>query len=107
MPRLPTMRVMGSKATSTSRRPVWVWTWDSMRGSCRSGVSASAAGAVAVAGLVRVVSGGQLGAVVMPARLAVGAAIGESPQGANQRAIRLHQQRRETRAGRLVHEGHE
>src|SRR5215831_15978291 len=103
MPRLPTIRVIGSQDISTSFRSL---------------TGASRAGAVAVAMLfllslvaravgVGVVSGGELGAAVPPLRLLIDRGVGETPQVADELPVEAGELGRDHAAGRLVHEGHE
>src|SRR5919112_2419624 len=91
MPRLPTMRVIGSQAISTRPSPV----------PARSVV-------VIVPPLpVGTVAGGQLSAGLAPLRLLVHRLGGDVTQGADDRAVHAAGRGRHLAAGRLVHERHE
>src|SRR3954467_896478 len=95
MPRLPTIRVIGSQDMSTTLPA---------SGVTRSRVAMAALLSVAPAGLV---AGGQLGLVVAPLRLLVHRAVGDRAQLADHRAIAAGDRRRQPAAGRRVHERHE
>src|SRR5215470_12313985 len=100
MPRLPTMRVIGSQFISTSLRlPVVV--------ACLGVVAVAMSALLPVAVGRGVVAGGQLMAAVTPLRLLVDGGVGHGPQVANHLAVPADQGRRQNAAGRLVHERHE
>src|SRR5262245_26009605 len=104
MPRLPTILVIGSQFISTRFRPL---------------VVASRWGAVTVdmiylleelsAAPVRLgaVAGGQLRALVPPARLLVDGVVGHRPQVADNLPVHADEHAGHAGAGGLVHEGHE
>src|SRR5947208_3316902 len=102
MPRLPTIRVIGSQDISTRWRPsVGAW---------RRGAVTVLIGSLLASGLaVRrgVVAGGEPRAAVAPLRLLVDGVVGDRPQGADDPTVEPDQARGEQAAGRLVHEGHE
>src|SRR3954447_7464439 len=95
MPRLPTIRVIGSQAMSTSLPA---------SGLISSRVAMLSALLVAPA---RGVAGGELVAVVPPLRLLVDRLVRDAPQLADRRAVHAGDQRRHRAARRLVHERHE
>src|SRR5947209_11377327 len=107
MPRLPTIRVIGSHDISTSfLDSVGV----SVRGAVRVVMVFSFPGAVGLPAAViggGTVSGGQLGTRVAPPRLLVDGAVGEGAQGADGPAVDADGHGRQGGPGRLVHEGHE
>src|SRR5262245_43533155 len=90
MPRLPTIRVTGSKFISTSLPGLLL---------------------VAVAMVfslpARTISGGELGAVPAPLGLAVERVEGELSQSGDDGAVEPAGHRGDSRSGRLVHERHE
>src|SRR3954469_10947496 len=92
MPRLPTMRVIGSHAMSTMRPA--------------SGLTGSRVAAMSVPP-ARVVAGGQLSLVVPPLRLLVDGRVRDPAQLADERAVDADQVRAHAAAGRGVHERHE
>src|SRR5689334_19794669 len=95
MPRLPTIRVIGSQAMSTIL-PASGWT------SSRRAIGALLS--VAPAGLV---AGGQAVLGVPPLRLLVHRAVGDPAQAADQLAVARGQRGGQAAAGRRVHERHE
>src|SRR3954468_3227412 len=95
MPRLPTIRVIGSQAMSTSLPA---------SGLISSRVAMLSALLVAPA---RGVAGGELVAVVPPLRLLVDRLVRDAPQAADRRAVHAGDERRDAAARRLVHERHE
>src|SRR5437763_833628 len=101
MPRLPTIRVIGSQDISTSFR-------DSA-GASRAGAVTVAMGSL-LSGLRvsrGVVSGGQVVAPVAPLRLLVGRGVGVAAQGPDNAAVDRDRIGGNGGAGGLVHEGHE
>src|SRR5437764_14876550 len=102
MPRLPTMRVIGSQDISTSLR---VSVGDALSGKVTVAMTSLPPLAPGVSrGMV---SGRQLGSVVPPLRLLVGRGVGEAAQGADHGAVHADGFRGQLGAGGLVHEGHE
>src|SRR5262245_54504075 len=102
MPRLPTIRVIGSQDISTSFR--------SPLGASRFGWVAVAIGSLLPgAGSVGrgMVTGGQLGSALPPLRLPVERRVGEAAEPPDQLAVHPDEARGEDAAGGLVHEGHE
>src|SRR4051794_15897045 len=95
MPRLPTIRVIGSQAMSTSLPA---------SGLISSRVAMLSALLVAPP---RGVAGGELVAVVPPLRLLVDRLVRDAPQAADRRAVHAGDERRDAAARRLVHERHE
>src|SRR4051794_18812160 len=95
MPRLPTIRVIGSQAMSTSLPA---------SGLISSRVAMLSALLVAPP---RGVAGGELVAVVPPLRLLVDRAVRDAAQLADGRAVDAGDERRDRAARRLVHERHE
>src|SRR5579884_2298389 len=96
MPRLPTIRVIGSHAMSTSLPA---------SGLILSRVAAiSASPLVAPAGLV---AGGELRPVVAPAGLLVHLLVGDAAQLADHRAVQAGERGRDAAPRRSVHERHE
>src|ERR1043165_7084915 len=86
MPRLPTIRVIGSQAISTRSERFSV---------------------VVIASPRLLVAGRKLRTLVPPLRLLVHRLGGEAAQGPDHRAIHAASGGRDTRARRLVHERHE
>src|SRR5262245_61956969 len=99
MPRLPTIRVIGSQFISTSL-PGSAW---------RSGSRPNKDVAIVAPFemLLSVVSGRALGTVVAPARLGIQRRDHEFAQRHDPAAVRLNRVGGETAAGWLVHERHE
>src|ERR1700728_1009231 len=100
MPRLPTMRVIGSQDMST-RLPVSAW---------RSLSSIVTVAMCQLSFLVPrrgTIAGGQFGAFATPFRFLVGGVLGEPAEGTNHAAVEADRRRRQPCAGRLVHEWHE
>src|SRR3954469_20491395 len=104
MPRLPTIRVIGSQAISTSwpgwvappaSRSVIVIVRTPLRGLGDGGAAGRRSRPVP-----GVVAGGQCLAVVPPLRFLVGRGVGDPAQPADQRAVRLAEHRGEAAAGR-------
>src|SRR4051794_16658651 len=95
MPRLPTIRVIGSQAMSTSLPA---------SGLISSRVAMLSALLVAPP---RGVAGGELVAVVPPLRLLVDRPVRDAPQLADGRPVDAGDERRDAAARRLVHERHE
>src|SRR5689334_6933445 len=93
MPRLPTIRVIGSQAIS-------------MRSACLAWV-ASFSVAVIVRSPRLLVAGAELGALGAPGRLLVGRALGEAAQRADDGAVHTAGGAGHAGTGRLVHERHE
>src|SRR3954465_9863537 len=98
MPRLPTIRVIGSHAISTRSDLPLVLMPLSV---CVSVISRSPSAPR------RLVAGIELLAGVPPLRLLVELAFGDLPQPPDHRPVRAAGQRRHLRARRLVHERHE
>src|ERR1700733_4492720 len=99
MPRLPTIRVMGSQFISTR-----------LRFFC--GTSDKVSGYVAIAIFLSLVcrwaiASGEFGPAVPPSRLFVQGGVGEAAHGPNKVAIGANDICRELCSGRLVHERHE
>src|SRR5689334_16598198 len=102
MPRLPTIRVIGSHDISTSLR--------ASPAAPRSVlVTVAMDSLLPLAGAVGagVVAGGQLGAAVSPPRLLVGRPIGDRPQAADDPPVEARDARGDHAPGGLVHERHE
>src|SRR4051812_36852349 len=95
MPRLPTIRVIGSQAMSTSLPA---------SGLISSRVAMLSALLVAPP---RGVAGGELVAVVPPLRLLVDRPVRDAAQAAHRRAVDAGDEGRDRAARRLVHERHE
>src|SRR3954454_5107253 len=95
MPRLPTIRVIGSQAISTSFPA---------SGSILSRTAIVYPSSVAPA---RLVAGGELGLVLAPLRLLVHRPVGDRAELADDRAIGPTQGRRHATARRCIHERHE
>src|ERR1700686_191774 len=103
MPRLPTMRVMGSQFISTRLR-------------CFSSSSGMVSGYVAMAwsslewlgvGTVWMVAGGELRAVVAPLGFLIDGGVGDAAEGADHTTVATDDCGRDHGSGRFVHEGHE
>src|ERR1700730_11384495 len=106
MPRLPTIRVIGSQDIST-RLPFLA---DSLAGVSIAILLSSflrknfnGHGSV----VTRLVAGCQFPALVPPLRFLVDRLVGETPQGADQAAVHAGKTSRQLAAGGLIHEGHE
>src|SRR5580658_9719414 len=94
MPRLPTIRVIGSQVISVS---------SASPGSVDGGYSSE----VIVCSPRLLVAGAEFGALDAPLRLLVHGLGGEAPEAADDRAVHAAGGRRYRRARRLVHERHE
>src|SRR5665648_120829 len=104
MPRLPTIRVIGSHDMSTMF-PASGWTFSRTAISVLLSLPPSVgSGSDLVA---RVVAGGERVTPVAPLGLLAHRLVGDAPQPADHRAVALRQGRGQGAAGRLVHEGHE
>src|SRR3954465_781753 len=103
MPRLPTIRVIGSHDISTS---LLFWAGASRLGSVTVAKVSLLFLARAIVGR-GMVAGGKLVAAVAPLRLLVGRLVGHRPQVADDTAVNVDEGGGHDRAGRLVHEGHE
>src|SRR5689334_14485314 len=104
MPRLPTIRVIGSQAISTSWRPPW----DDVRASCVAVIAQPSFSLVLgerLPGTLR--AGDQRWALPPPLGLAVERVRGDGAQPAHRRAVDGHRVGRQLAARRLVHERHE
>src|SRR5690242_10434381 len=104
MPRLPTIRVIGSHDISTS--------FPGTLGAARCGsVTVAMLSLLSryLAGPVGcwVIAGGQLAAAVPPLRLLVDRGVGEPPELADELPVQAGELRGDHAAGGLVHEGHE
>src|SRR5438105_1518548 len=111
MPRLPTIRVIGSQFISTSLRAS---AGRSARGVVMVDMGVTPSGRVRLDAPYSIVpirrwmvSGGQLAAAVPPLRFLVAGVVRDRPQAADHPAVDADQARRQEGAGRLVHEGHE
>src|SRR3954451_5269746 len=96
MPRLPTMRVIGSHDMST--------TWPAS-GSMRSRTAMS--DLLALVAPPRAVARGELATVPAPLGLLVHGLVGDPAQLADDRSVDPAHRRGHAAAGRCVHEGHE
>src|SRR5215472_1772648 len=94
MPRLPTMRVIGSHDMSTSVRFLVSGSW-----TVAIRLPRSVAGGP--------VAGRQVATAMPPPGLLVDRVVGEAAQGLHQGAVGARDARRELAPGRRVHEGHE
>src|SRR5690348_17119205 len=98
MPRLPTMRVIGSQAISTRLRP-------SVAGWRRGLVTVAMRFLLSVCpGLI---AGRQLRAAVPPLGFPVERVVGESPELPDHPAVHADEERGDRAPRRLVHEGHD
>src|SRR6185312_4295694 len=102
MPRLPTIRVIGSQDMST-RLPAWA------RASFSGMVTVAIAPILSLGLVVRrgSIACGQFGARVAPLRLLVDGPVRHAPERADQSAVEADRRRRQPGAGRFVHEWHE
>src|SRR5258708_38803210 len=100
MPRLPTIRVIGSQDIST-RLPDWV----PCSGMVTVAIPVAPFSTLGICG--GVIPGGQLGPLVPPFRLMVGRILGEPAQGADDPAVHADGGRRERGARGRIHERHE
>src|SRR5215831_17058201 len=96
MPRLPTMRVIGSHAIETS-----------LRRSVPTGSRVMLIADLLLTRPARLVAGGQLRTIVVPLGFAVDGAVGDAAERADQRPVGAYERSRDTASGRLVHERHE
>src|SRR3954447_21825460 len=96
MPRLPTIRVIGSQAISVSL-PASGWILS------RTAIVFS----LSLVAPARLVAGCELRPVVAPLRLLVHRLVGDRPELADERPVALADRRRQPAARRCVHERHE